>query len=111
MPLPPALAQRLAKRGLLKDASVQGFDPVQGRAVEQAFTKGGRAFNKGGSGNMKEAGGKSSYGYEGRNLGQGEEEVFLQPGTPCKRYQTHQHALIASKFTHFLWVGLCMKFS
>ena len=43
--------------------------------------------------------------------GQGEEEVFLQPGTPCKRYQTHQHALIASKLTHLLWVGLCMKFS
>ena len=78
MPLPPALAQRLAKRGLLKDASVQGFDPVQGRAVEQAFTKGGKAYNKGGSGNMKEAGGKSSYGYEGRNLGQGEEEVFAE---------------------------------
>lgn len=34
MPLPPALAAKLAKRGILKDASVEGYDPVQGRAVE-----------------------------------------------------------------------------
>lgn len=33
MPLPPALAARLAKRGLLKDASVEGFDPAQGKVV------------------------------------------------------------------------------
>ena len=30
MPIPPALAARLAKRGLMKDASVQGFDPATG---------------------------------------------------------------------------------
>jgi len=34
MPLPPALAAKLARRGILKDASVEGYDPVQGRAVE-----------------------------------------------------------------------------
>lgn len=34
MPLPPALAARLAKRGLLKDSSVAGFDPQLGRVVD-----------------------------------------------------------------------------
>eukprot|EP00088_Acartia_fossae_P067710 TRINITY_DN8479_c0_g1_i1.p1 TRINITY_DN8479_c0_g1~~TRINITY_DN8479_c0_g1_i1.p1 ORF type:complete len:327 (-),score=89.10 TRINITY_DN8479_c0_g1_i1:3-983(-) len=33
MPLPPALAARLAKRGILKDASVEGFDPASGRVL------------------------------------------------------------------------------
>ena len=35
MPIPPALAARLAKRGLMKDASVQGFDPATGRTTAQ----------------------------------------------------------------------------
>jgi len=83
MPLPPALAARLAKRGLLKDASVQGYDPLQGKVVEQERNgKGGRNMPKtttggGGSGNMRDVG-KSSYGYEGRNLAQPEEEVFAE---------------------------------
>jgi len=34
MPLPPALAAKLARRGLLKDASVEGFDPQLGRVVD-----------------------------------------------------------------------------
>jgi len=39
MPLPPALAAKLAKRGLLKDASVEGFDPQLGRVADNQ-TKG-----------------------------------------------------------------------
>jgi len=45
MPLPPALAAKLARRGILKDASVEGYDPVQGRAFElqpEDRYKGGR---------------------------------------------------------------------
>jgi len=34
MPLPPALAAKLAKRGLLKDSSVSGYDPQAGRVVD-----------------------------------------------------------------------------
>jgi len=34
MPLPPALAARLAKRGLLKDSSVQGYDPQMGQVPD-----------------------------------------------------------------------------
>jgi len=34
MPLPPALAARLAKRGILKDASVEGFDPQLGKVAD-----------------------------------------------------------------------------
>jgi len=82
MPLPPALAARLAKRGLLKDATVAGYDPVQGRVVEQERSfKGGKSYPKsgagGGSGNMRDVS-KNSYGYEGRNLAQPEEEVFAE---------------------------------
>jgi len=43
MPLPPALAARLAKRGLIKDAAVEGFDPAQGKVVAN---KGRDSFNR-----------------------------------------------------------------
>ena len=69
MPLPPALAAKLAKRGLLKDASVQGYDPGTGKVLDQERTKSGKLVPR--------SGGGSSYGYEGRNLGQ-EEEVFAE---------------------------------
>lgn len=39
MPLPPALAARLAKRGILKDATVAGFDPESGRVVDHPASK------------------------------------------------------------------------
>jgi len=67
MPLPPALAARLAKRGILKDASVAGYDPQLGKAVEGGHTKG-----------RPVASGQPSYGYEGRNLQEPEEEVFAE---------------------------------
>ena len=79
MPLPPALAARLAKRGLLKDASVAGYDPSQGKVVEpvQGHVQGFRIRSQGerppGSGS-----GVPSYGYEGRNLAEPEEEVFAE---------------------------------
>jgi len=44
MPLPPALAAKLAKRGILKDASVEGFDPVLGRVVPN--NKGRDSYNR-----------------------------------------------------------------
>ena len=69
MPLPPALAARLAKRGILKDASVAGYDPQLGKAVD-----GGP---KGRPGNLQSSG-QPSYGYEGRNLQEPEEEVFAE---------------------------------
>jgi len=72
MPLPAALAARLAQRGLLKDSTVQGFDPASGKVVQEEW-KGGKKIVK-----PAGPGGKSSYGYEGRNLGQGEEEVFAE---------------------------------
>lgn len=78
MPLPAALAARLAKRGLLKDATVAGYDPLQGKVVEQERTvKGGRAKSGAATANIREQG-KSSYGYEGRNLAPPEEEVFAE---------------------------------
>jgi len=79
MPLPPALAARLAKRGLLKDASVAGYDPSQGKVVEpmqghvQGFRGRSQAERAPGSGS-----GVPSYGYEGRNLAEPEEEVFAE---------------------------------
>ena len=77
MPIPPALAARLAKRGLMKDASVQGFDPATGKVNEQEKSwKGGRSFPKSSDGGAESN--KSSYGYEGRNLGQEDEEVFAE---------------------------------
>lgn len=76
MPLPPALAARLAKRGLLKDATVAGYDPVQGKVLDQDKNfKRPLPKSGGGSGTAREGGNKSSYGYEGRNL---EEEVFAE---------------------------------
>ena len=86
MPLPPALAARLAKRGLLKDASVAGYDPQLGKAVEQQQGRGrqgpgGRGRGGGGRGGIGGGGGGGgvpSYGYEGRNLMEPEEEVFAE---------------------------------
>ena len=80
MPLPPALAARLAKRGLLKDASVAGYDPQLGKAVEPVHGRGRNGLvqvggHRGGSGG---GGGVPSYGYEGRNLAEPEEEVFAE---------------------------------
>lgn len=67
MPLPPALAARLAKRGILRDASVAGFDPQAGKVIDQPTT-----------GNQRSgSGGGSSYGYEGRSI-TAEEEVFAE---------------------------------
>jgi len=75
MPLPPALAARLAKRGILRDASVAGYDPHLGKALEPQPQKG-----RGGSSSVGVGGGGGvpSYGYEGRNLHQPEEEVFAE---------------------------------
>ena len=83
MPLPPALAARLAKRGLLKDASVAGYDPQLGKAVEQTHHSRGRGLGGnlgggGGHGASSGGGGVPSYGYEGRNLMEPEEEVFAE---------------------------------
>jgi len=75
MPLPAALAARLAKRGILKDASVAGYDPHLGKAVDPVHIK-GRPGGGGHSGNG--ASGVPSYGYEGRNLMEPEEEVFAE---------------------------------
>lgn len=74
MPLPPALAARLAKRGLLKDASVAGYDPSLGKAVEPV--QGFRGRSQGGAPGA--GSGAPSYGYEGRNLAEPEEEVFAE---------------------------------
>ena len=49
MPLPPALAARLAKRGILRDASVAGYDPQLGKALEPQPQK-GRGGGGGGGG-------------------------------------------------------------
>jgi len=70
MPLPPALAAKLARRGILRDASVAGFDPQLGKVVDQPTTGGNQRSNSGG-----QQGSGSSYGYEGRNP---EEEVFAE---------------------------------
>ena len=80
MPLPPALAARLAKRGLLKDASVAGYDPQLGKAVEQSHHGRGRGGGQhgGGQGGHGASSGVPSYGYEGRNLMEPEEEVFAE---------------------------------
>ena len=81
MPLPPALAARLAKRGLLKDASVAGYDPQLGKAVEQQQQGRGRPGGAGGGARGARVGGGGSvpsYGYEGRNLMEPEEEVFAE---------------------------------
>lgn len=46
MPLPPALAARLAKRGIIKDSSVAGYDPQLGRVADKGrdeFSSSGRA--------------------------------------------------------------------
>lgn len=56
MPLPPALAARLAKRGILKDSTVEGFDPQLGRVAEK---------------------GRDSYG-GGRAAQEEQEEVFAE---------------------------------
>ena len=72
MPLPPALAARLAKRGILRDASVAGYDPQLGKAVDNVQQGRGRPGHVAGSG------GGSAYGYEGRNLQEPEEEVFAE---------------------------------
>jgi len=80
MPLPPALAARLAKRGILRDASVAGYDPHLGKALEPQPQKGrgGGGGGGGGGGSSGHGGGVPSYGYEGRNLHQPEEEVFAE---------------------------------
>jgi len=78
MPLPPALASRLAKRGILKDASVAGYDPHLGKALEPQSAKGRGGNNVTGSNNTGGGSGVPSYGYEGRNLTQPEEEVFAE---------------------------------
>ena len=72
MPLPPALAARLAKRGILRDASVAGYDPQLGKAVDNVPQGRGRP------GHVPGSGGGSAYGYEGRNLQEPEEEVFAE---------------------------------
>jgi len=74
MPLPPALAAKLAKRGLLKDASVAGYDPALGRATQPQPVKGRTILGSSGGGGDR---GVPSYGYEGRNIHQ-EEEVFAE---------------------------------
>ena len=83
MPLPPALAARLAKRGILRDASVAGYDPQLGKAVETTQHQGrGRGAGPGprgrGTSRKDGGGGVPSYGYEGRNLMEPEEEVFAE---------------------------------
>jgi len=76
MPLPPALAARLAKRGILKDASVAGYDPSLGKAVEPTHGHGrGRGVQQG---HGAPGTGAPAYGYEGRNLTEPEEEVFAE---------------------------------
>ena len=50
MPLPPALAAKLAKRGLLKDASVAGYDPALGRATQPQPVKGRTILGSSGGG-------------------------------------------------------------
>jgi len=70
MPIPPALAARLAKRGLMKDASVQGFDPATGKVRQEKSWKGGRSFPSDSGGDGKTVEGMGSYGYE--------EEVFAE---------------------------------
>ena len=64
MPIPPALAARLAKRGLMKDASVQGFDPATGKVRQEKSWKGGRSFPSDSGGDGKTVEGMGSYGYE-----------------------------------------------
>eukprot|EP00092_Neocalanus_flemingeri_P001573 GFUD01001676.1.p1 GENE.GFUD01001676.1~~GFUD01001676.1.p1 ORF type:complete len:328 (-),score=128.60 GFUD01001676.1:57-1040(-) len=76
MPLPPALAARLAKRGILRDASVAGYDPQLGKALDPQPQKGRGGVGGGGAGGRGD--GVPSYGYEGRNLQQPEEEVFAE---------------------------------
>lgn len=51
MPLPPALAARLARRGLIKDAAVEGFDPAQGKVVSN---KGRDSYNRNQSSQQEE---------------------------------------------------------
>jgi len=61
----------------LRDASVAGYDPHLGKALEPQPQK-GRGGGGGGGGGSSGHGGGVSYGYEGRNLHQPEEEVFAE---------------------------------